>query len=137
MPTITRLTIKGHTYYYAVQSRRINGKPRLTMQKYLGSADDIVSAVDLHRTPGEPQKIRVFTLGGVTAAWAMSQRLRVAEIIDQHLAKRDQGLSIGQYPALAAINRCTAPKSKRSFDEWYASTSLARLCPVPTQLLTR
>jgi transposase len=105
------------------------------MQKYLGSADDIVAAVDLHRTPVEPKKIRVFALGGVAAAWAMAQRLRVAEIIDQHLAKRDQGLSVGQYLALAAINRCTAPKSKRSFAEWYAGTSLARLCPVPTPLL--
>jgi transposase len=135
MPTITRRTIKGHSYYYAVQSARINGKPRLTMQKYLGSADDIIAAVDRHRTPVKPQKIRVFTFGGVAAAWAMSQRLRLVEIIDQHLAKREQGLSIGRYLALAAINRCAAPKSKRSFAEWYASTSLARLCPVPTQLL--
>jgi len=135
MATITRRTIKGHTYYYAVQSSRIKGKPRLTMQKYLGSADDIMAAVDLQRTPLKPKKIRVFTFGGVAAAWAMSRRLRLVEIIDQHLAKRNQGLSVGQYLALAAINRCTSPKSKRSFAKWYAKTSLARLCPVPTQLL--
>ena len=135
MSTITRRTIKGHVYYYAVQSQRINGKPRLTMQKYLGSADDIIAAHDLHRTPVHPQKIRVFTFGGVAAAWAMSQRLRIVEIIDQHLAKRSQGLSVGQYLTLAAVNRCTAPKSKRSLAGWYASTSLARFCPVPTQLL--
>ena len=84
MPTITRRTIKGHAYYYAVQSGRINGKPRLTMQKYLGSADDIISAVELHRAPVKPQKIRVFSFGGVAAAWAMSQRLHLVEIIDQH-----------------------------------------------------
>jgi transposase len=135
MPSITRRVIKGHTYYYAVQSKRINGKPRLTMQKYLGSADDIINAVEGSRTPVEPQKVRVFSFGGVAAAWAMAQRLRLVEIIDQHLAKRDQGLSVGQYLALAAVNRCTAPKSKRSFAEWYAGTSLARLCSVPTQLL--
>lgn len=135
MATITRRTIKGHAYYYAVQCQRVNGKPRLTMQKYLGSAADIIAAVDLHRTPVKPQKIRVFTFGGVAAAWAMSRRLRIMEIIDQHLGKRGQGLSVGQYLTLAAINRCTAPKSKRSFAEWYASTSLARLCPIPNQLL--
>ncbi len=135
MSTITRRTIKGHTYYYAVQSQRINGKPRLTMQKYLGSADDIIAAVDVHRTPVEPRKVRVFSFGGVAAAWAMSRRLRLVEIIDQHLPKRAQGPSVGQYLALAAINRCTAPKSKRSFADWYASTSLARFCPVPSKVL--
>src|SRR6266542_4255619 len=135
MATITRRVIKGHTYYYAVQSSRINGKPRLTMQKYLGSADDIMAAVELQRTPLKPKKIRVFTFGGVAAAWAMSRRLRLVEIIDQHLAKRNQGLSVGQYLTLAAINRCTSPKSKRSFAKWYAKTSLSRLCPVPSQLL--
>lgn len=134
MPTITRRTIKGHVYYYAVQCKRINGKPRLTMQKYLGSADDLIAAA-AHRGPVEPKKIRVFTFGGVAAAWAMAQRLRLVETIDEHLAKRDQGLSVGQYLTLAAINRCAAPKSKRSFANWYASTSLARLCPMPTKLL--
>jgi len=58
MPTITRRIIKGHAYYYAVQSKRLNGKPRLIMQKYLGSADDLIAAVDRHRTPVEPHKIR-------------------------------------------------------------------------------
>lgn len=135
MATITRRTIKGHTYYYAVQSQRINGKPRLTMQKYLGSADDIIAAADAHRTPVEPKKVHVFNFGGVAAAWAMSQRLRLVEIIDQHLPKRGQGLSVGQYLTLAAINRCAAPKSKRSFADWYTGTSLARLCPVPSKLL--
>lgn len=136
MATITRRTIKGHTYYYAVQSQRIDGQPRLTMQKYLGSAEDIIAAADAHRTPLEPQKVQVFTFGGVAAAWAMSQRLHLVEIVDQHLPKRQQGLSIGQYLALAAINRCASPKSKRAFADWYSRTSLARLCPVPTQLLT-
>ena len=68
MATITRRVIKGHTYYYAVQSSRINGKPRLTMQKYLGSADDIMAAVELQRTPLKPKKIRVFTFGKVATA---------------------------------------------------------------------
>ncbi len=135
MPTITRRLIKGHAYYYAVQSQRIGGKPRLTMQKYLGSAEDIIAAADVHRTPLKPQKVRVFAFGGAAAAWAMSQRLHLAEIVDQHVPKRDQGLSVGQYLTLAAINRCTAPTSKRSFADWYSSTSLARLCPVPTKLL--
>ena len=33
MPSITAKKIKGHTYYYARQSKRINGKPKIVWQK--------------------------------------------------------------------------------------------------------
>jgi transposase len=136
MPTITRRTIKGHTYYYAVECQRVHGKPRLVMQKYLGSAHDILQAVEGSRKPVEPNSIRVFSFGGVAAAWSMAQRLHLIDLIDRHAPKRHQGLSVGRYITLAAINRCVAPKSKRTFAQWYATTSLSRLCPVPTRLLT-
>ena len=31
----------GKTYYYLVESARVNGKPRIVSQQYLGSADEI------------------------------------------------------------------------------------------------
>jgi transposase len=136
MPSITRRKIKGHTYYYAVASQRIHGKPRLTLQKCLGSAEKIIAAVEQQRTPLQPREIDTFSWGGVAAAWAMAERLRLLEILDRHLPKRHQGISPAQYLLLAAINRCTSPTSKRAFAHWYASTSLVRLCPVPVKLLS-
>ena len=136
MASITRRQVKGHTYYYAVASQRIDGKPRLTLQKCLGSAEKIIAAVEQQRTPVEPREIDTFSFGGVAAAWAMAERLRLLEILDRHLPKRQQGISPAQYLLLAAINRCTSPKSKRAFAHWYASTSLLRLCPVPVKLLS-
>ena len=136
MATITRRKIKGRTYYYAVQSKRIHDKPRLVMQKYLGSAEDIVHAVEGYRKPTEPKTVRVFSFGGVAAAWDMARRLKLVEIIDRHAPKREQGLSVGQYITLATINRCVCPKSKRALAEWFAGTSLARLCPAPAHRLT-
>jgi len=135
MATITRRKVKKHTYYYAVECQRVNGKPRLVMQKYLGSADQIINAVEGCRKPSKPKSVRVFSFGGVAAAWAMANRLGLIEIIDRHLPKRNQGLSVGQYLTLAAINRCVEPKSKRGFAEWYGDTALARLCPVKPKLL--
>lgn len=136
MATITRRKIKGRSYYYAVQSKRIHGKPRLVMQKYLGSAEDIVHAVEGYRKPAEPKTVRVFSFGGVAAAWDMARRLKLVEIINRHAPKREQGLSVGQYITLATINRCVCPKSKRALAEWFAGTSLARLCPAPAHRLT-
>jgi len=60
----------------------------------------------------------------------VAKRLRLRELIDQHAPKREQGISVGQYITLAAINRCVKPKSKRAFAEWYADTALSRLCPI-------
>ncbi len=136
MASITRRKVKGRVYYYAVQSKRIDGKPRLVMQKYLGSADDIVNAVDGTREPLEPKTIKVLSFGAVAAAWQMAQHIHLAAIIDRHAPKRRQGLSVGQYITLVAINRCVAPKSKRAFGDWYAETALVRLCPAPLALLT-
>lgn len=136
MATITRRVNKGNTYYYAVQSQRIDGKPRLVMQKYLGTAATIIGAVDGARKPLEPKKLKVFSFGGVAAAWRIAERLQLAQTIDKHAPKRKQGLSVGQYITLAAINRCVEPKSKQAFAQWYSETSLARLSPVSAELLS-
>jgi len=46
MASLTRKKISGQTYYYARESRRINGKPKIVWQKYLGKIEDIIKAVE-------------------------------------------------------------------------------------------
>ena len=45
MASIIKKTIRGHPYYYARECRRIDGKPTIVWQKYLGRADDIIAAL--------------------------------------------------------------------------------------------
>ena len=45
MGSIIRKNVKGNVYYYYVESRRINGKPRIVNQKYLGTAESILEKV--------------------------------------------------------------------------------------------
>ena len=33
--------VRGYTYWYLVESKRVNGKPRTVWQHYLGKAEDI------------------------------------------------------------------------------------------------
>ena len=33
----------GKTYYYLTESARVNGKPRIVSQRYLGSAEEIAA----------------------------------------------------------------------------------------------
>ena len=66
MPSITAKKIKGHTYYYARQSKRINGKPKIVWQKYLGRAEDVLAAFD-HQP--KPQEILVHEFGVIAALY--------------------------------------------------------------------
>jgi transposase len=51
-------------------------------------------------------------------------------------AKRHQGLSVGQYLLLAAINRAVSPTSKLQFADWYRHTVLTRLLPADPAALS-
>ncbi len=134
MATITKRKVHGHIYYYLVASKRIEGKPRLVLQKYLGRAEDVVR--QLEGQPPVPQRVTVGEYGGSRALFAMARRLRLVEWIDQVAPKRDQGLSVGTYMLLAAINRVLAPCSKAQLREWYRSTALYHDLPVRDADLT-
>lgn len=135
MASITKKTIRGHQYYYARECQRINGKPKIVWQKYLGRADDIIHALSQAQTP-VPEQVDVVEFGLSSALYDIAQSLDIVGIIDRHCPKRDQGISIGQYMLLAAINRCSKPTSKNKIGEWYESSSLRRLMPLPSSLLT-
>ena len=59
----------------------------------------------------------------------MADQINMIPIIDSVLPKRDQGLSIGFYLTLAAINRGIEAVSKRSMWSWFQDTILFRVFP--------
>src|SRR5262249_7195068 len=58
------------------------------------------------------------------------------ELLDRHLPKRHQGLSVGEYLLLAAINRAVRPVSKLRLADWYRTTALPRLIPATARQLS-
>lgn len=126
MATIIKKVKKGRPYYYAVESARVGGKPRIVWQKYLGTVDAIVKRAADAR-PAEPSEAVIFELGGVAALLGIAQRLRLTELVDEVVPKRDQGPSVGEYMVLAALNRALCPCSKMAIGDWYEGTVLRRL----------
>lgn len=118
--------INGHTYYYYSRWARKDGRPRRVWQKYLGKLEDLVEAVD-----GGPRALyaEVFQWGLPEALWKETCSTQLIELADHYFPKRKQGLSVGQYLAIAAVNRAIRPKSKRSMWEWFSQTSLRRHVP--------
>lgn len=130
MATIIPKKKKGRVYYYAVQSGRVDGKPRIVWQKYLGTVDAIVQRVDEAKPP-KPKETVIFQAGGVAALLGIAQRLKLLEIVNDVVPKREQGASVGHYMLLAALNRALAPCSKVAIGEWYDETVLRRLWRFP------
>jgi len=130
MASIIKKIKKGHTYYYAAQSARVNGKPRIVWQKYLGTLDTIIKRYDQAK-PAAPTEAVLFEAGGIAALLRITQRLEVLDLINQIVPKRDQGPSVGHYMILAALNRALAPCSKLAIGDWYEQTILRRLWHYP------
>ena len=130
MAALIKKKKKGRWYYYAVQSARVDGKPRIVWQKYLGTVDAIVKRAD-QTAPPKPKETVIFEAGGVAALLRIAQRLRLVEVIDEVAPKRDQGPSVGQYMVLAALNRALEPCSKVGIGQWYEQTVLRRLWRLP------
>ena len=96
MASLVKKIIRGNAYYYARESQRVNGKPKVVRQIYLGRADDIVAKLQLAASAPAPQAT-VRDFGVVAALFDLARRLQLAGIIDRHIPKRGQGPSVGQW----------------------------------------
>src|SRR3984885_11973927 len=136
MPSLTPKQIGGHTYYYARYCQRVDGKPKIVRQVYLGKIDDLVAAAERSQRAPQPLETEVAAFADIAALFDIAQGLDLVQLLDSiRPAKRHQGLSVGQYLLLAAINRAVAPTSKLQFADWYRQTALTHLLPAdPTWL---
>ena len=118
----------NHTYYYLVESARVDGKPRIVSQQYLGTTAEVMARLE-GTGAGDPDRTQHKTFGDLAAVWGMLETLDVAGIIDQVVGDRrsDAAGSVGTYLALAAANRVVAPCSKLAFAEWWDTTAGPRL----------
>src|SRR5205807_8590114 len=80
MATIIRKTIRGHRYYYLVQTAWVNGRSRYVKQRYLGKAEDIGKLLEQSTAP-LPSHTLNFEFGGTAALYSIAQQLRLVEII--------------------------------------------------------
>jgi hypothetical protein len=113
----------GRVYYYLVESARVDGKPRIVSQQYLGSAAEIAEKLAGAPTSA-PVRSQHKRFGDLAAAWSVIERIGVVEIVDRVVPRRaDAAASVGTYLALACANRIVTPCSKLGFADWWATTA--------------
>jgi transposase len=133
MATIQAKTSRGYKYWYIVESKRVNGKPRPVVLAYLGKAEDL-----LKRLQGltEVLKLKSYSHGAVCALLAISHKLDLHLIINQYINSSRKytaqkpvrnNLTAGITFLLGAIGRVCMPTSKRGWWNWAKTTSLEYL----------
>ncbi|HEX5878400.1 MAG TPA: IS1634 family transposase [Actinomycetota bacterium] len=138
MSSIIKKHRGGRTYLYAATSARVEGRPRIVEQVYLGAEDEVIAR--LTTGSGEDPSVpdtehRRF--GDVAAVWGMLARLDAITVIDSVVgaAPVRGGVSVGTYLGLAALNRVCEPRSKRAFADWWARTAMGRITRIPVGAL--
>ena len=129
--------IGGKTYWYLREMARVDGKPKMVSERYLGTAADIAAAVEATETAMLPERTRHLGFGDVAAVWGMLEKLDVAAIIDEVAGPCPAGLPLpaGTYLALAVLNRLVDPCSKRAFADWWKTTAADRFTKIPASAL--
>ena len=135
MPSIVGKRLGGQTYYYLVESARVDGKPRIVSQQYLGPAAEVIAKLT-GASAGEPVRSQHRRFGDVAAVWSVLTDLDVIGLVDDVVARyANAGASVGTYLALAVLNRVVDPCSKRAFADWWATTSGPRWVKLDAQAL--
>jgi transposase len=129
--------IDGKTYWYLREMARVQGKPKMVSERYLGSAAEIAAAVAGGDAAMRPERTRHLAFGDVAAVWEVMTRLDVIGIVDavSRGAVAGAGASTGTYLALAALNRVVAPCSKLAFAKWWQTTAVDRFTKIGASVL--
>src|SRR5215469_16397879 len=137
-PTMATLIAKRkrrQLYYYIVESARVDGKPRIVRQTYLGTAERIAALVQ-DRTAPLPLSITPVDLGLPGALWRAAQQSGVWEVLESLWKKPPSGPSTAHYLLLAAIHRICQPGPKTEVADWYRHTILSSLWGFPAERFT-
>ena len=83
----------------------------------------------------EPRQIDCVSEGAIAVLFKIAEELGIRKIVDQYCSKRQQGMSVGDYILIAALNRAVAATSKSKIAEWVDSTALHLYMPLQKEKL--
>jgi len=129
---------KGRPYYYIREMARVDGKPKVVNQVYLGSLDRILALVTSGAGDDSVAKIKSEKFGALWLANLIDQDVDLAGMIDTIIprGKKETGPSVGEYFLYAVFNRMIDACSKDSLADWYADTAIQQIRPVAVAALT-
>ena len=124
MASLYKKVVNGKPYWYLREMARVDGKPKMVSERYLGTAAEIEALLDAREAAVLPERTRHLAFGAVAAVWGLLGDLDLAGLIDQHVpAVPGLPLTPGAYLRLAVLNRVVDPCSKSGFADWWKTTA--------------
>lgn len=127
---------KGRPYLYVREIARVDGKPKVVSQIYLGSPERVAGLAC--GTETDTIKIKVEEFGALWLAQQMDQDVELATIVDAIIprAAKETGPSVGEYFLYCVWNRMIEAVSKNRLSQWYGRTAVQQIRPVDLGELT-
>ncbi|MCC6365777.1 MAG: IS1634 family transposase [Bryobacterales bacterium] len=122
-------------YYYVVESARVEGKPRIVHQAYLGTADKVAALVK-DRTSPVPLSAASRDFGLPGALWLAAEQTGLFGVLETLWPAPRSGPSPARYLLLAAIHRICQPGPKTEVADWYGRTILHSIWGIPSERFT-
>ena len=126
---------KGRPYYYVRETARVDGKPRVVNQIYLGTVERIR---DLALGKGfECKKLAAQEFGALWLANLIDGQVGLVNLIDSVIARgrKERSPTVGEYFLYAVFNRMVDACSKRAMPQWYEHTAIQSIRPVDIEEL--
>lgn len=127
--------VAGKTYLSIAKTHRVNGVPKTTIVKYVGSAEKLFKIL-IGLDKEETEYHRRYQFAAPLALHQIAQEIGLIEVINRHTKKREQGYSVGEYLLLITLNRALDPRSKRGLRRWYERTILPFFLGISPEKLT-
>ena len=127
--------VAGKTYLSIAETHRVNGVPKTSIVKYVGSAEKLLKIL-IGLDKEETEYHRRYKFAAPLAIHQIAEEIRLIETINRHTKKREQGFSVGEYLHIITLNRALYPRSKRGIRRWYERTILPFILRIPPEKLT-
>ncbi len=122
-------------YYYVVESARVDGKPRIVHQTYLGTAERVAALIKDATAP-VPLSATTISFGLPGALWLAAESSGAFAALSALWPAPRSGPSTAHYLLLAAIHRICQPGPKTEVAEWYRRCILHSLWGFPPERFT-
>ena len=109
---------------YVREIARVDGKPKVVSQAYIGSPAKVLSFATGQEQG--PIKLKVEEFGALWLAQQTNQDIDLCAIVDAVVprADREKGPTIGEYFLYCIWNRMVEAVSKNKLTNWYKSTAI-------------
>jgi len=129
-------TKKGRPYLYVREIARVDGKPKVISQIYIGSPEKVAGL--LGGKEADILNLKVEEFGSLWLAHQIDWDIDLCGIVDRVVpkAERETGPSVGEYFLYCVLNRMVQAVSKNKLADWFRKTSIQHIRPVDLDELT-